>query len=41
MEVLAVNELSREAVKRVGLGEAPWGKSAGIEDLAEDAVTSA
>ena len=24
--------------KKVGLGEAPWGKSAGIEDLAEDAV---
>jgi len=41
MEVLAVNELNREALKKVGLGDAPWGKSAGIENLAEDAVQSA
>lgn len=36
-EVLAVDELTGEVKQRVGLGEAPWGKSAGIEDLAEDA----
>jgi hypothetical protein len=41
MEVLAVDELKREALKKVGLGEAPWGKSAGIENLAEDARQSA
>lgn len=35
-ETLAVNELSGEIQGRVGLGEAPWGKSAGIEGLAED-----
>jgi hypothetical protein len=38
MEVLAVDELARETVNRVGLGDAPWGKSAGIEGLAEDAL---
>jgi hypothetical protein len=36
MEVLAVDELKRDALKKVGLGDAPWGKSAGIEGLAED-----
>jgi len=36
-EVLAVDELMGEVKQRVGSGEAPWGKSAGIEDLAEDA----
>ncbi len=35
-EVLAVDELTGEVKQRVGLGETPWGKSAGIEDLAED-----
>ena len=35
-EVLAIDELNGEAKQRVGLGEAPWGKSAGIEDLADD-----
>jgi len=33
---LAVDELVGEAKQKVGLGEAPWGKSAGIEGLAED-----
>jgi hypothetical protein len=33
---LAVNELTGEVTQKVGAGEAPWGKSAGIEDLAED-----
>ena len=36
-EVVAVDELSGEVKQKVGLGQAPWGKSAGIEDLAEDA----
>ena len=36
---LAVDELSGEAIQNVGPGEAPWGKSAGIEGLAKDAVT--
>jgi hypothetical protein len=35
-EWLAVNELTGEVTQKVGAGEAPWGKSAGIEDLAED-----
>ncbi len=38
METLAVDELKGEVTQKVGLGEAPWGKSAGIEDLAEDVV---
>jgi hypothetical protein len=33
---LAVDELSGAVKQKVGLGEAPWGKSAGIEDLAKD-----
>ncbi len=33
---LAVDELKGEVKQKVGPGEAPWGKSAGIEDLAED-----
>lgn len=33
---LATDELAAEAVQKVGPGEAPWGKSAGIEGLAED-----
>ncbi|MCP4753500.1 MAG: hypothetical protein GY866_21630 [Proteobacteria bacterium] len=36
-EVLAVEELKQEVVQKVVLGQAPWGKSAGIEDLAGDA----
>ena len=40
-EVVAVDELSGEMKQKVGLGEAPWGKSAGIENLAEDAKKSA
>jgi len=35
-EWLAVDELKGEVQQRVGPGEAPWGKSAGIEGLAED-----
>ena len=34
---LAVDELKAAVVQKVTPGEAPWGKSAGIEDLAEDA----
>jgi len=37
-ETVAVDEMSREALQKVGLGEAPWGKSAGIEGLAEDVI---
>ncbi len=33
---LAVDEISGSAGLKVGPGEAPWGKSAGIESLAED-----
>jgi len=33
-EWLAVDELKGQATQRIGPGEAPWGKSAGIEDLA-------
>ena len=36
---LATDELSGQAVQKVGPGEAPWGKSAGIEGLAKDALT--
>ena len=36
-EWLAVDERTGEVQQKVGPGEAPWGKSAGIEDLAEDA----
>jgi hypothetical protein len=36
-EWLAVDELTGEVKQKVGAGEAPWGKSAGIEDLAGDA----
>jgi hypothetical protein len=41
MEVLAVDELKREVLKKVAQGDSPWGKSAGIEGLAEDAVRTA
>ncbi len=37
---LAVDELSGEVTQKVGAGEAPWGKSAGIEGLAEDAANA-
>ena len=33
-EWLAVDELAGEARQGVGPGEAPWGKSAGVEGLA-------
>jgi hypothetical protein len=33
---LAVDELTGFSKQKVGLGEAPWGKSAGIEGLAKD-----
>nr|KGL06507.1 masE-like protein [Smithella sp. SCADC] len=33
---LAVDELTGAVKQKVGLGEAPWGKSAGIEGLATD-----
>ena len=36
---LAVDELQGVANQKIGPGEAPWGKSAGIEGLAEDART--
>jgi len=36
-EWLAVDELAGEILQSVGPGEAPWGKSAGIEGLAGDA----
>jgi hypothetical protein len=35
-EWLAVDELKGEIVQKVGPSEAPWGKSAGIEDRAQD-----
>jgi Zn-finger nucleic acid-binding protein len=35
---LAVDELAGEVKQMVGPGEAPWGKSAGIEGLAQDAA---
>jgi hypothetical protein len=31
-----VDELAHQVQGKVGLGEAPWGKSAGIEGLAQD-----
>ncbi|MEW5735319.1 MAG: hypothetical protein AB1921_10720 [Thermodesulfobacteriota bacterium] len=36
---LAVDELAGSAQQKVGPGEAPWGKSAGIEGLAKDAAS--
>jgi hypothetical protein len=33
---LAVNELKEVATQKVTTGEAPWGKTAGIEGLAAD-----
>jgi hypothetical protein len=33
---LAIDELSGAVKQKVGLGEAPWGKSAGIEGLVKD-----
>ena len=33
---IAVDELKGIATKKIGPGDDPWGKSAGIEDLAED-----
>ncbi len=33
---LAVDQLNEKPLQAVGPGEAPWGKSAGIENLAED-----
>jgi len=33
---IAVDELTGEVKQKVGPGEAPWGKSAGIEGLAEN-----
>ena len=35
---LSVDELKGEVGIEVGPGEAPWGKSAGIESLADDLV---
>ncbi len=34
---LAVDEMTGAVTQKVGPGEAPWGKSAGIEGVAEDA----
>lgn len=34
---VAVDELTGTVMQKIGLGDAPWGKSAGIEGLAEDA----
>ena len=36
---LAVDELKGTADQKIGPGEAPWGKSAGIEGLAEDVLS--
>ena len=36
-EWIAVDELKGVATQKIVAGEAPWGKSAGIEGLAEDA----
>ena len=36
-EWLAVDELKGVVTQKIAGGEAPWGKSAGIEGLAEDA----
>lgn len=33
---LAVDEMTGAVKQKIGLGEAPWGKSAGIENLAKD-----
>ena len=33
---LAIDELKGESMQKVSPGEAPWGKSAGIEGLAGD-----
>jgi len=33
---LAADELKGKVLQKVGPGEAPWGKSAGIEGLAKD-----
>jgi len=35
-EWIAVDELNEMAIQKIGFGEAPWGKSSGIEGLAED-----
>jgi len=35
-EWLAINELKGESIQKIGAGDAPWGKSAGIEGLAKD-----
>jgi hypothetical protein len=35
-EWLAVDELKGESTQKIMGGETPWGKSAGIEGLAED-----
>ena len=40
-EVLAVDEMKGEITQKAGLGESPWGKSAGIENLATDAKNTA
>lgn len=34
---LAVDELKGEARQKIGPGDIPWGKSSGVEGLAEDA----
>jgi hypothetical protein len=38
-EWLAVDELAAEAKHKVTPGDAPWGKSAGIEDRAKDEIS--
>ena len=40
-EWLAIDEIAGDVKQKVGPGEAPWGKSAGIEDLAEGARKTA
>jgi len=37
---LAIDELAGTVTQKVGAGDAPWGKSAGIEGLAQDAQTT-
>lgn len=34
---LAVDELAGEATQKINDGDAPWGKSAGLDEMADDA----
>jgi len=41
LSTIAVDELKGEVQQVVGPGEAPWGKSAGVESLADDYLKAA